>query len=66
MKMEADFSKCVKVAREMFESYFNNNIQDLVYSYPKDAVDKFGYPFWYGAKRFPTAIAFDPEDPLAV
>ncbi len=30
------------MAREMFETYFNNKIQDLVYSNPKDAVDKYG------------------------
>ena len=29
-------------------------------------MDKFGYPFWSGSKRFPTASAFDPSDPLAV
>jgi len=30
----ADFSTCVKLAREIFEPYLHNKIADLVFSYP--------------------------------
>lgn len=66
MKESADYQKCVKMAREMFETYFNNNIQDLVHSNPKDSVDKHGQPFWMGSKRFPTAATFNKDDELHV
>ena len=66
LKKSADFSKCVDVAREYFESLFNHQIQNLLHIFPHDHKDKDGHPFWSGPKRAPTPVAFDPSDPLSV
>lgn len=66
LKKSADFTKCVQVAREYFESLFNHQIQNLLHIFPHDHKDKDGQPFWSGPKRAPAAIAFDPKDPLHV
>ncbi len=66
LKKSADFSKCVEVAREYFESFFNHQIQNLLHLFPVDAKDKDGQPFWSGPKRAPAYIAFDQNDPLHV
>ena len=66
LKKSADFSKCVEVAREYFESLFNHQILNLLHIFPKDHKDKDGNPFWSGPKRAPDAIGFDPSDPLHV
>jgi ubiquitin-activating enzyme E1 len=34
--------------------------------FPHDAKDKDGHPFWSGPKRAPSAVSFDPHDPLHV
>jgi ubiquitin-activating enzyme E1 len=34
MKQSADFSKCIAIGRELYETYFNHKIQELVYSHP--------------------------------
>ncbi len=31
---------------------------------PKDGKDQFGKPFWYGLKRAPEPVIFDPNDPI--
>jgi len=66
LKKSADFSKCVQVAREYFESLFNHQIQNLLHIFPKDHKDKDGQLFWSGPKRAPNAVNFDPSDPLHV
>lgn len=66
LKKSADFNKCVEVARQYFESYFNHQIQNLLHIFPVDHLDKDGQPFWSGPKRAPTAFHFNPEDPLHV
>ena len=66
LKKSADFSKCVEVAREYFESYFNHQIANLLHIFPVDHLDQHGLPFWSGPKRAPTPIPFDPSDPLHV
>ena len=66
IKNSADFSKCVQIAREYFENFFNHTIQNLLHMFPVDYVDEKGQLFWSGSKRAPTAIAFNPEDPLHV
>jgi ubiquitin-activating enzyme E1 len=66
LKKSADFSKCVSVAREYFESLFNHQIANLLHIFPIDHKDKDGILFWSGPKRAPTPFAFDPSDPLHV
>lgn len=56
------FDKCIQWARIQFEQKFSNDIKQLLYSFPKDAVTSTGMPFWSGPKRAPTPITFDPSD----
>ncbi|KAJ3412956.1 hypothetical protein HDV05_008671 [Chytridiales sp. JEL 0842] len=58
------FEQCVQWARLKFEELFNNQIQQLLYNFPPDAVTSSGTPFWSGPKRAPHKIVFDAENPL--
>ncbi|ANB14591.1 E1 ubiquitin-activating protein UBA1 [Sugiyamaella lignohabitans] len=53
------FEQCIAWARLEFEKKFNNDIQQLLYNFPKDAVTSTGTPFWSGPKRAPTPLKFD-------
>jgi len=59
-----EFKNCVAVAKDIFESKFDHDIRDLVSLFPADHKDSHGQPFWSGPKRCPSAITFDPADPL--
>jgi len=59
-----DFKNCVAVAKGIFETKFDHDIRDLVSLFPEDHKDSHGQPFWSGPKRCPSAIKFDPADPL--
>jgi len=43
---------------------FHNRIAQLVYTFPEDAKTSQGANFWSAPKRFPSALDFDPTDPL--
>lgn len=58
------FQDCVTWARLQFERQYNNNIQQLLYNFPKDAVTSSGQPFWSGPKRAPTPLQFDTSDAM--
>ena len=58
------FDQCVVWARLLFEEFYNNNIQQMLYNFPKDAVTSTGAAFWSGPKRAPDALTFDVSDPL--
>ncbi|KAJ3293322.1 hypothetical protein HDU79_000431 [Rhizoclosmatium sp. JEL0117] len=58
------FEQCVAWARFKFQDYYHNQIAQLLYNFPVDAVTSTGTPFWSGPKRAPTKIVFDAEDPL--
>eukprot|EP00252_Welwitschia_mirabilis_P025423 TRINITY_DN7923_c0_g1_i1.p1 TRINITY_DN7923_c0_g1~~TRINITY_DN7923_c0_g1_i1.p1 ORF type:complete len:1109 (-),score=223.60 TRINITY_DN7923_c0_g1_i1:15-3341(-) len=58
------FEACVEWARLKFEELFSNSIKQICYNFPADFKASAGTPFWSGAKRFPVAINFDPENPL--
>ncbi|EAL72486.1 ubiquitin activating enzyme E1 [Dictyostelium discoideum AX4] len=64
MDRPLDFNQCIAWARLKFEEYFNNNIEQLLYNFPKDMVTTTGTPFWSGPKRAPTPLKFDVENPL--
>lgn len=66
LKKSADFSKCVEIARTYFDQLFNHQILNLLNIFPPDHIGKEGQPFWSGPKRAPSAVYFDPKDPLHV
>lgn len=53
------FDDCIKWARLQFEEKFSNDIKQLLYNFPKDAVTSKGEPFWMSPKRAPDALVFD-------
>ncbi|TGZ82206.1 putative poly(A) RNA transport protein [Ascodesmis nigricans] len=57
------FEECIVWARKQFEEQFNNNIQQLLYTFPRDSVTSSGTPFWSGPKRAPTPLQFDINNP---
>ncbi|KAF8665805.1 hypothetical protein AX16_000249 [Volvariella volvacea WC 439] len=58
------FEECIVWARLQFERDYNNDIRQLLFSLPKDAVTSTGQPFWSGPKRAPDPLIFNPNDPL--
>ncbi len=58
------FDHCIEIAVEKFTENFDHRIQQLLYNFPADYVNKDGSKFWSGSKRVPTAIAFDVNDEL--
>ncbi|KDQ29073.1 hypothetical protein PLEOSDRAFT_1063833 [Pleurotus ostreatus PC15] len=60
------FEECIVWARLQFEEKFNNDIQQLLFSLPKDGVTSTGQPFWSGPKRAPDPLTFNADDPLHI
>ncbi|KIL68290.1 hypothetical protein M378DRAFT_8955 [Amanita muscaria Koide BX008] len=58
------FEECIVWARLQFERDYSNDIRQLLFSLPKDAVTSTGQPFWSGPKRAPDPLTFDSSDPL--
>jgi ubiquitin-activating enzyme E1 len=56
------FEECIVWARLQFEEKYNNAIQQLLHSLPKDHVTSTGQPFWSGPKRAPDPLVFDSSD----
>ena len=56
------FEECIVWARLEFEKRFTNDIQQLLYNFPKDSVTSSGQPFWSGPKRCPVPVIFDWND----
>jgi ubiquitin-activating enzyme E1 len=57
------FEDCIAWARLLFEKQYNNEIQQLLFNFPKDSDNNSGTPFWSGPKRAPDALKFDPANP---
>jgi len=53
------FEDCIEWARLRFEHEYNNEIQQLLYNFPKDSTTSSGAPFWSGPKRAPAPLRFD-------
>jgi len=53
------FEECIVWARKEFEEQYNNNIQQLLFTFPTDSVTSSGTPFWSGPKRAPNPLMFD-------
>ncbi|KAG5187960.1 ubiquitin-activating enzyme E1 [Tribonema minus] len=60
------YAQCVQWARLRFEDLFHNTVAQLLHNFPADSMTSSGTPFWSGAKRPPTPVAFDADDPLHV
>ena len=56
------FEECIVWARLQFERDYNNDIRQLLFSLPKDAVTTSGQPFWTGPKRAPDPLTFNSND----
>lgn len=56
------FEECIVWARLQFERDYNNDIRQLLFSLPKDAVTSSGQPFWSGPKRAPEPLTFNSND----
>lgn len=57
------FDDCIIWARQQFEKSYNQQIQQLLYNFPKDSTTGSGQQFWSGPKRAPDALKFDPSNP---
>ena len=57
-----NFDDCIVWARRQFESKYNNDIQQLLYNFPKDCTTSSGAPFWSGPKRAPDPLSFDASN----
>ncbi|KAF2672466.1 ubiquitin-activating enzyme E1 [Microthyrium microscopicum] len=53
------YDDCITWARQQFEKKYNNDIQQLLHNFPKDATTSSGQPFWSGPKRAPEPLKFD-------
>lgn len=58
------FEECVAWARLHWEEQYNNQIQQLLYNFPRDQVTTSGAPFWSGPKRCPHPLKFSPANNL--
>jgi ubiquitin-activating enzyme E1 len=56
------FEECIVWARLQFERDYSNDIRQLLFSLPKDAVTSTGQPFWSGPKRAPEPLVFNSND----
>eukprot|EP01156_Anaeramoeba_ignava_P017709 Anaeramoba_ignava/a89852_693.p1 GENE.a89852_693~~a89852_693.p1 ORF type:complete len:664 (+),score=187.61 a89852_693:633-2624(+) len=63
-KRPETFEQCVEWARNLFEEFFYNTIVQLLFTFPKDAQNSRGEPFWHGDKRPPNEIKFDMNNEI--
>ncbi|VDQ01149.1 unnamed protein product [Trichobilharzia regenti] len=56
--------RCLCIARDKFEYYFNHKARQLLHSFPIDTKLSDGTPFWQFPKRPPKPVEFSPADPL--
>jgi len=56
------FEECITWARLQFEEQFNNNIQQLLFNFPRDSVTSSGTLFWSPPKRAPAPLVFNVDD----
>ena len=58
-----DFDACVTWARLNYQENYYNNIEQLLFNFPRDQLTSSGVPFWSGPKRCPHSLKFDPANP---
>lgn len=64
LSKEKNFDYCIKKAVNIFQLYFINQINQLLYSIPPDHKLSSGEYFWVGQKKTPHALPLNLEDPL--
>lgn len=62
LKVNANYTSCMQVAREYFDTNFDHQIKDLLGMFPPDAKTSSGSPFWSGPKRCPHPAPFEVTD----
>ena len=58
-KWPKNFYDCISFAREKYEKYFLNDVDQLLYAYPLDKTLEGGKLFWTMPKRPPAKLSFD-------
>lgn len=53
---------CIVWARMLFEEYYVRRPKQLLHTFPLDAKDGVGQPFWQGTRRPPKPTPFDPTN----
>lgn len=56
------FEDCVSWARLHWQENYHNNIEQLLYNFPKDQLTSSGVPFWSGPKRCPHSLTFSTDN----
>jgi len=59
-----NFQDCIVWARLKFEELFHNQIAQLTYTFPADAMTSTNTPFWGGSKTFPVPAVFDARNKM--
>jgi ubiquitin-activating enzyme E1 len=59
---QASLDECAVWARILFEEYYVRRPKQLIHTFPTDAKDNAGQPFWQGTRRPPTPTPFDPSN----
>ncbi|KAF8817666.1 ubiquitin-activating enzyme E1 family protein, partial [Cardiosporidium cionae] len=57
---------CVEKACYLFQDYFYNTIEQLLYNFPLDHITSSGQPFWSGPKRPPMSLEMNVEDEVVL
>ncbi|EDO06721.1 ubiquitin-activating enzyme E1 family protein [Babesia bovis T2Bo] len=55
-------TELLQIAAELVNKYFINDINQLLYSFPKDHRTSDGHKFWSPPKRMPTPLTFNPSE----
>jgi len=58
------FAACLREAYLLFHRMYRDKTDSLISTYPQDAKDNQGNPFWSGTKRFPQSAHFNAEEPV--
>ncbi|CAD5225283.1 unnamed protein product [Bursaphelenchus okinawaensis] len=53
---------CVLWALKTFQTYYHNEIAQLLHNFPAEQLTDSGVKFWSGTKRCPHVLNFDPEN----
>lgn len=61
---EINTQSLVNIGRQLFQDIFHDQIVQLLYCFPRDAVREDGNLFWSAPKRCPTEIPFDADDEM--
>jgi len=64
IKRQSSLKECAEWARDLFEEYYVRRPLQLVHTFPPDAKDSAGQPFWQGTRRPPKATPFDASNEM--